>query len=145
MSLKNKILAVGFATAFCLPVLGYADSLIAANIKNDTNFPVQFQYQDNQCAYNYERNTFSIEPKETKRIIFNSDEGGRCGGSYKQRLTYLVYKFEVGSARKGSGVVSINVKKGTHTKVELLESDLSNVSTAVGVIEGVPTYLILGG
>jgi|SRR5688572_1539864 len=144
MSLKNKMLVAGFAVAFSLTGVSYADSLITANIKNDTNFPVKFQYQDNLCAYNYERNTFFIQPKETKKIIFNSDEGGRCS-DYDGWPTYLVYKFEVGSTRKGSGTVSIKVKKNTHTEVELSESDMSIASTAIGNIEGVPTYIILGG
>ena|SRR5688572_11797704 len=144
MLLKNKILAAGFALAFSLPLASYADSLITANIKNDTNFPIKFKYLNNQCAYNYERKTFSIEPKEVKKIVFNADEGGRCGGMDPSR-TYLVYKFEVGSTRKGSGVVSIEVESRTHTKVKFVESEMSKVTTEIDTIEGVPTYVIWGG
>jgi len=141
MSLKNKMLAVGCAVAFSLPFASYADSLITANVKNSTNLLIKFQYEDSQCAYNYERKTFIISPGETMKMVFNSDEGGRCSSSYYARgATYLVYRF---STVGGKGVMRINVNN--HTNVHFAQYGLSNVTTETKTIEGIPTYIIYAG
>src|SRR5688572_29641769 len=125
MALKNKMLAAGFAIAFSLAGASYADSLIAANIKNGTNSPIKFEYEDSQCVYNYQRTSFFIEPGETKNMVFNADEGGRCGdvGLLLQKTTYLVYKFFVQTAGKESGVMGIKVKD--HAFERFAQSDMS--------------------
>jgi hypothetical protein len=139
MFLKNKILAVGFAAVFSLPFASYADSLITANVKNSTSSLITFEYERSQCAYNYERKIL-IPPGEIKKIIFNSDEGGRCG---EEMTTHLSYKFYVNSANGGNGLVSIHVSD--HTKFHFSQIRVSNVFTEIKTIEGIPTYIIYGG